>query len=119
MSTKFDEAVEKFYKAHQLSKTVNLLKMYLYNMNFTTDNLPGSKCVCKVFEIEGEPWDKKVLTSCKSDMCFYTKKALKGHFGTLANDLDHNADCYKCYQFCKNRYFKHRGDIKLRTKKRS
>ncbi len=106
---------DKYYQMHQLSKNVNLLEMCLRHEKFNAKNLPGYRCVCKCFEIVNCPWSKSSLNgSCSSDTCFYVKKDIKEYFGNIAQELDHNADCEKCYQFFMDRYFKRGGGVKLR-----
>lgn len=135
MNKKLQEALIKFYKAHQITKNKNILDMHLnkdYSFN-TGDFAP--KCVCSVFEITDKPWSESAVKSKKGqEQCFYTRQDLKVYFGAhfdffmnqeIANkgineniNLSCVCPCDACFKFCIERYFNMRGGIKLKTKKK-
>lgn len=113
---KLEKALDKYYKAHQISKNNNLIDMFLNKTYFTKkDELDCSiKCINKIFDVINEKWPQQALSSSShSEKCFYTRKFLENQFGSSAQEC--NGKCYKCYNFCIQRYFKNGGGIKLRV----
>lgn len=133
--SQLEKAFKKFYKAHQITKTKNILDMW-HNKNYTFDTGNfAPKCVCSIFEMIGKPWSESALHSRKGhEQCYYVKQDMAVNFGSQYNyftaqdearkklQYSHYSSCgcpcEGCFQFCIERYFNQRGGIKLRTKKK-
>lgn len=116
---KLYNSLVKYYNAHQISKTKNLINIYLSEQDFPSGNANYPKCIWRYFRINEVPWTKQVVNaSNQQDACFFVKKAIFENFGDIAKDLSGNCDCEKCFNFCTNRYFRKSGGISLAIKKR-
>lgn len=119
MDEKLYKSLTKFYKAHQISKTKNLIDLYLGKQEYPQDNAYYPKCVWKHFDINGTPWPKQITgATSNSDTCFFVKKMVKDRFGSIADDFGNNCACCKCFKFFNDRYFMKSGDVSLASKKK-
>lgn len=118
-NNKLYNSLIKYYNAHQISKTKNLIDIYLSGQEFPSGNANYPKCIWKYFKLEDVPWARQITNASNlQDACFFVKKTIFENFGGIARNLSGNCDCNKCFNFCTHRYFMKSGGISLVTKKK-
>ena len=116
-----NEIVEKYYLAHQISKSINILD--LAKRDKPDSNIKPLKCICGFLE-PSEGWDKNVSrTSSDGEKCYHCSKQLSEKFSdyvTLKKGISlpgpDNEQCKYCYWFCARKYISESDTVRLNKK---
>lgn len=114
-------AIKKYYKAHQVSKSINIIGLSL--MDVPSTSIKPMKCVCNFLQPK-TGWNKKVTaTSSPEEQCFHCMNQLKEQFSDYTCDTrkilppgPDNIQCKYCYWYCAKKYVSPNSRLQL-TKK--
>lgn len=121
MNNQLNTLAQKYYEAHNISKTVNILDVA--KMDAPDASIKPLKCISNFLEpVNG--WPKNALnTTSEEAKCFYCSTALHELFSDYKAKINNilppaadNKQCQYCYWFCCKKYVAESSQIKLAKK---
>lgn len=114
-----ESILEEYYKANQLSKSMNVLDMIMPKSGYR--HIRPTKCVCEVF-MPKDGWGKDVeKAAVEQNRCFYCKREIKklfpefdGELNILSTPMPEEPNCVYCYKFMGSIFRTEDGSICLR-----
>ena len=106
---KLKMAIKKYYNAHQISKSINILVLAL--MEKPDYTIRPLKCICNFLEPHNG-WNRKVTaTAAPEDQCYHCMHQLKEAFSDYEANTQRilppspdNRQCQYCYWYCSKKY---------------
>lgn len=111
---KLERILEKYYTAHQISKTVNLLD--IADPGFNTNKINITQCICNILEPK-TGWDRYVLTTTsKNDKCYFCCQQFAQMYSDFPVFKNPQSHCAECYKFLCAKYIEKNSKLKLTSK---